>query len=317
MKLCGIINKLNIKISKHKLFRLAQEAKMELSNPTVIKSILARYGLRISKSLGQNFIVDPLVCPRMAEECGAGPHIGALEIGPGLGVLTDSLSRRAEKVVSVELDKQLLPILKETLFGLNNVDIVQGDALKIDIKQLISDKFGSMETIVCANLPYYITTPIIMRFLEEHIPVSSITAMVQEEAANRLCAEPGNRACGAVSAAVHYYCVPQILFKVPRTCFYPQPSVDSAVIKLNILKRPPVKVADEKFFFSVIKSAFCQRRKTILNSISGGLHIDKKPLSDALDNAGIKSGLRAEQLTIKDFAALSNALYENRRLKNE
>lgn len=290
---------------------------MDLSNPAVIKSILACHGLRVSKALGQNFIIDPLVCPRMACECGAGHNTGVLEIGPGLGVLTDSLARCAGKVVSVELDKQLIPVLKETLQGLNNVDIVQGDALKIDIKQLISDKFGSMEVMVCANLPYYITSPIIMRFLEEHINVSSITAMVQEEAAGRLCAQPGTRKCGAVSAAVRYYSHPEILFKVPRTSFYPQPNVDSAVIKLDVLKHPPVKAKDEQFFFSVIKLAFCRRRKTVLNSISGGLHIDKKLLSGIMGKAGINPLLRAEQLTLEDFAALSNALCENRRLKNE
>ena len=290
---------------------------MELSSPAMIKSILVRHGIKLSKSLGQNFITDPDVCPRMASECGACPGIGVLEIGPGLGVLTDSLARRAGKIVSVELDKQFIPVLNETLHGLNNVDIVQGDALKIDIKKLISSKFGSMEVIVCANLPYYITSPIIMRFLEEHIPVSSITAMVQEEAANRLCAEPGTRECGAVSAAVRYYSSPHILFKVPRTSFYPQPNVDSAVIKFDILKRPPVETKDEKLFFSVIKSAFCRRRKTVLNSVSGGLNIEKQELSDIMCKSGIKQNLRAEQLTLKDFAALSNALYENGGRKDE
>ena len=282
---------------------------MQLSDPGIIMPILKRHGFKISKSLGQNFITDPAVCPRMAEACGASERTGVIEIGPGLGVLTASLSKRAGKVAAVELDKRLIPVLNETLSGLENVKIINGDALKIDIKGLIQNEFGGMEnTIVCANLPYYITTPVIMRFLEERPGVASVTAMVQKEAAARLCAEPGTRECGAVSAAVHYFSEPRVLFEVPRASFYPQPNVDSAVIKLNVRKEPPVKPQNEKFFFALIKAAFCMRRKTILNSISAGICADKKALLPAFEAAGIKPGLRAEQLTLENFSALSDAL---------
>ena len=228
---------------------------MELTDLATIRAVLKRHGFRFSKSLGQNFLTDPSVCPRMALACGANESKGVLEIGPGFGVLTRELSARAGKVVAVELDESLLPVLGETLASARNVEVIPGDALKLDLAGLLKEKFGTMETIVCANLPYYITSPVLMRFLEERLPVTSLTLMVQKEAARRLCAPPGSRECGAVSAAVSYYAKPQILFEVPRTSFYPCPNVDSAVIRLDVLQTPSVRVKSEEAFFGLVHAA--------------------------------------------------------------
>lgn len=279
---------------------------MNLSDYATIRSVLSRHGFRFTKSLGQNFLIDPDVCPRMALECEASGKTGVLEIGPGVGVLTAELAARAEKVVSVELDKRLLPVLAETLSPYSNVKIVQGDVLKLDLKQLIRDEFGDKTIKVCANLPYYITSPVLLRLLEEKLPVSSVTVMVQKEAAQRFCADPGTRACGAVSAAVRYYADPEIRFQVPRSSFYPQPNVDSAVIQLKVREKPPVSVKSERAFFRTVKAAFCQRRKTVLNSVSAGLSLPKEQVSAALKNSGIPPAARAEQLTLEQLARLSD-----------
>ncbi|MFU0832841.1 MAG: Ribosomal RNA small subunit methyltransferase A [Oscillospiraceae bacterium] len=285
---------------------------MELTDLATIQSVLKRHGFRFSKSLGQNFLIDPSVCPRMAEACGADETKGVLEIGPGFGVLTKELSARAGKVVAIELDQSLFPVMEETLSGCSNVRVVQGDVLKLDLGKLLREQFGEMETTVCANLPYYITSPVLMRFLEERLPVSSLTVMVQKEAAQRLCAPPGSRMCGAVSAAVYYYANPHILFEVPRTSFYPQPNVDSAVIRLDVLRQPPVQVKSEKAFFTLVRAAFGKRRKTILNAVSSGLGLGKNRVLQALQYAEIPPTARAEQLTLEQLAALSNRLEENR-----
>ena len=283
----------------------------QLSDITTIKSVMSRHKVHLSKSLGQNFLVNPEVCPQMAAECGVGKGIGVLEVGPGIGVLTAELAARAEKVVSVELDRHLLPVLSETLAGFSNIKIVYGDILKIDIRQLIADEFDGMEVVVCANLPYYITSPVIMRFLEERLPVSAVTVMVQKEAATRLCALPGTRACGAVSAAVHYYSEPQILFGVDRTSFLPQPKVDSAVIRLDVRKEPCIQINSEKNFFALVKAAFGQRRKTVLNAVSAGLPFTREEVALALDHTEIPQNSRAEQLSMEQLAAFSNELYSD------
>ena len=283
----------------------------QLSDISTIKNVISRHGFHFSKSLGQNFLVNPDVCPQMAAECGAGKGVGVLEVGPGIGVLTAELAERADKVVSIELDSHLIPVLNETLAGLSNVKIVNGDILKIDIRKLISDEFEGMEVIVCANLPYYITSPVIMRFLEERLPISAITVMVQKEAAVRLCALPGTRACGAVSATVRYFSEPQILFGVDRSSFMPQPNVDSAVIRLDVRKEPAIQIKSEKNFFALVKAAFCQRRKTVLNSVSAGLALDKEQVAAALNNVGIVPNSRAEQLTMEQFAVFSNELFSD------
>lgn len=281
---------------------------MDLSDLGTVKAILTRHGFQFSRSLGQNFIIDPAVCPRMAELCGAGKDSGVLEVGPGVGVLTRELCARAAKVVSVELDRSLEPVLKETLAACPNSKIVWGDILKFDLQKLIREEFAGMDVYVCANLPYYITSPVVMRFLEERLPVTALTVMVQKEAAARLCAEPGTRACGAVSASVRYHSEPKILFDVPRSCFYPQPNVDSAVIRLDVLKQPPVKVPDGKAFFALVKAAFGQRRKTAVNSISAGMALPKDRVADALQKAGAVPTARAEQLTMNQLAELTNLL---------
>lgn len=283
---------------------------MELTDLATIRAVLKRHGFRFSKSLGQNFLTDPSVCPRMALACGANEAKGVLEIGPGFGVLTRELSARAGKVVAVELDESLLPVLGETLASARNVEVIPGDALKLDLAGLLKEKFGAMETVVCANLPYYITSPVLMRFLEERLPVSSLTVMVQKEAARRLCAPPGSRECGAVSAAVSYYAKPQILFEVPRTSFYPCPNVDSAVIRLDVLQTPSVRVTSEEAFFGLVRAAFGKRRKTVLNSVSSGMGLEKKQVLAALERADIAPNARAEQLSIGQLADLTNRLEE-------
>ncbi|MGX8700209.1 16S rRNA (adenine(1518)-N(6)/adenine(1519)-N(6))-dimethyltransferase RsmA [Caproiciproducens sp.] len=282
---------------------------MDLSDIRVIKNILARHGFHFSKSLGQNFLINPDICPRMAEECGAQKGVGVLEIGPGVGVLTAELARRADRVVSVELDKRLLPVLDDTLSGYRNVKIVNEDILKADLRKLIETEFSGGEVAVCANLPYYITSPVIMRLLEERLPIRSVTVMVQKEAAERLCAPPGTRSCGAVSAAVRYFAEPEVLFEVNRDNFFPPPNVDSAVIHLNIRKEPPVKINSERDFFALVKAAFGQRRKTVLNSVSAGLSLDRAVVDAALERAGIAPNARAEQLSMEQLAALSNEVF--------
>ena len=280
----------------------------DLWRPATIKEVLGRHGFRFSKALGQNFLIDPRVCPRMAAESGAAECAGAIEVGPGLGVLTYELAQVAKKVVAIELDQRLFPVLGETLADCPNVELVQGDVLKLDLHALIQEKFGGQEVCVCANLPYYITSPVIMGVLEGGLPLKSITVMVQKEAAERICAQPGQRACGAVSVSVHYHSQPQVLFGVSRGSFLPPPNVDSAVIRLDLRREPPVQVADEAWFFRVSRAAFAQRRKTAANSISASLGLPKAQVEAALGAAGIPGAARAEQLSLEQFAALANAL---------
>lgn len=280
----------------------------KLSNISNIKSILSRHGFTFSKSLGQNFLINPSVCPRMAAECGAGAGVGVIEIGPGIGVLTCELARLADKVVSVELDKRLIPVLDETLAEFDNVKIINDDALKVDFHKLIEDEFKGMSVCICANLPYYITSPVIMHLLELKLPIQAITVMVQKEAAQRICAVPGTRQSSALTVAVNYYARAQMLFNVSSGSFMPAPKVDSAVIRLNINKTTPVYVTDEGLLFKIIKAAFGQRRKTLSNSLSAGLNIEKAKLNTLLESSGIPANYRAEQLTLQDFASLCNEM---------
>lgn len=281
---------------------------MELSNIGNIKSILSKHGFTFSKSLGQNFLINPSVCPRMAEYGGAEKGVGVIEVGPGIGVLTCELAKRADKVVSIELDKRLLPVLDETLSEFDNIRIVNDDILKIDLKKLIAEEFDGMEVVVCANLPYYITSPVIMKLLEDKLPIKALTVMVQKEAAQRICADIGTRQSGAVTVAVNYYAKPSMLFGVSAGSFMPAPKVDSAVIRLDILSEPEVKVDNEKLFFKVVKSAFGQRRKALPNSLSAGLSITKAQVVTALEKAKIPQNYRAEQLSMEQLANLSNSL---------
>ena len=284
----------------------------KLSDISTIRAVLEKNGFHFSKALGQNFLINPSVCPRMAALSGAADCAGAVEVGPGIGVLTWELSKVAKKVVSIELDKRLLPVLDETLADCDNVKILNADVMKLDLRRMIEEEFPGGEVAVCANLPYYITSPVIMRLLEERLPVTSITVMVQKEAAERLCAHPGERACGAVSAAVWYYAEPEILFQVSRGSFMPAPNVDSAVIRLRIRRTPPVEVADEPFFFRVVRATFAQRRKTAVNSIANTLGRSKQAVAAAFDAAGVPQNARAEALTLEDFAALTAGLLQEK-----
>lgn len=275
-----------------------------LSDIGVIKSILSKHGFTFSKSLGQNFLINPSVCPRMAELSGAGKGVGVIEIGPGIGVLTNELCRLSDKVVAVELDKRLLPVLDETLAEYDNVKIINADVMELDLKKLIEEEFENMEVVVCANLPYYITSPVIMKLLESKLDINAVTVMVQKEAAQRMCAEVGSRASGAVTVAVNYYADVQMLFGVSAGSFMPAPKVDSAVMRLDILKAPPVDT-DEKKFFEVVKAAFSQRRKTVANSLSSGLGLDKARVLDLLEKSNVPANARAEKLSMQNFADIA------------
>ena len=279
----------------------------KLSDIGTIKRILSRHGFTFSKSLGQNFLINPTVCPRMAELSGAGQGVGVIEIGPGIGVLTNELCGLADKVVAIELDKRLLPVLEETLGEYDNIKVINADVMELDLNSLIAEEFKGMEVVVCANLPYYITSPILMKLLEDRLPVRAITVMVQKEAAQRICAEVGSRACGAVTVAVNYYAEPQLLFHVSAGSFMPAPKVDSAVIRLDVLSQPPVE-CDDKRFFAVVKAAFSQRRKVISNSLSAGLSMSKEQTLDLLERAGVPANVRAEQLSLRQFADIANQL---------
>ena len=279
-----------------------------LSNISVIRDVLSRHGFSFSKGLGQNFLINPTVCPRMAEMSNAQPGWGMIEIGAGVGVLTAELAQRADKVVCIEIDSRLLPILDETLAEYDNIKIVNQDVLKVDLHKLIAEEFPNMPVAVCANLPYYITSPIIMNLLESRLPISSLTVMVQKEAAQRICAMPGSREVGAVSIAVRYYCEPKVLFQVSRGSFMPAPDVDSTVIRLDIRKQPEVDVKREEDFFRVVKAAFSFLRKTLSNTLSSGLSMNKTQIAELLERAGVASNLRAEQLSMQQFADIANAL---------
>ena len=279
-----------------------------LSDINVIKSVMGKHGVTFNKGLGQNFLVDPEVCPAMAEAAGLNENTCAIEIGPGVGVLTAELAKRAGRVLSFEVDNRLLPVLAETLSDFNNVEIINEDVMKADLPKIIEEKCKGMEISVVANLPYYITSPIIMLLLESKLPIKNITVMVQKEAADRLCAEVGSRDGGAVTVAVSYYSESEKLFFVPRDSFLPPPKVNSEVIQLTVRKEPPVKVENEEFFFKLVKAAFSQRRKTAENSISAGLGINKSIVAEALENVGLERTVRAEKLTMEDFEALSKLL---------
>ncbi len=279
-----------------------------LSDISVVKRVLSKHGFNFSKALGQNFLINPSVCPRMAENCGADENTGVIEIGAGIGVLTAELAKRAKKVVSIELDTRLLPVLSETLSEFDNVEIVNADVMKTDLHALIKEKFQGMDVVVCANLPYYITSPIITMLLEEKLPIKAITVMIQKEAADRLSSPVGSRDSGAITVCTNYYAEVKHLFNVSRGSFMPPPNVDSTVIKLQIRPEPAVKVSDEKKFFRMVKAAFAQRRKTAVNSIASGMGLSKNQVAEALQKSGLDVNVRAEKLTMEELAALSENL---------
>ena len=284
---------------------------MELTDITTIKDLFAKHGFSFTKSLGQNFLINPTICPKIAEQGGCTKEVCALEIGTGIGVLTKELALRSKKVAAVEIDKGLQPILQETLADFDNIEIVFADIMELDLHQLFKEHFSGEQVVVCANLPYYITSPVIMRLLEERLPISSLTVMVQREAADRICAEMGTRECGAITAAVNYHSTPKRLFNVSRGSFKPSPNVDSSVIRLDIAKEKKYpQVSDEKLFFRMVRAAFSQRRKQLLNPLSSQLGIPKSELSEKLTNCGIKQTARPEELKMEYFVALYSAIYE-------
>lgn len=284
-----------------------------LTDINTIKRVMSRHGVTFSKALGQNFIIDPDVCPQIVEASGVTEEDGVLEIGPGVGVLTQEIAKKAKKVVALELDTRLIPVLADTLEDFRNVEVINADVMKTDLERLFDENFRDCKNIhVIANLPYYITSPIIMMLLESRLPVKAVTVMVQKEAGERLCADVGSRDAGAVSVAVSYYSVAEEIFFVPRESFMPSPNVDSEVIRLSVRDNPEFTPSDEKFFFRVVKAAFSQRRKTAANGLSSGLGMAKDKIFQALTNAGLDTNVRAEKLTMEEMFNLSEELYRMR-----
>ena len=277
---------------------------MNLSSPGEIKALLQKNGFNFSKALGQNFLINPSVCPRMAEAAIPDPEYGVIEVGPGIGVLTVELAKRAQKVIAIELDERLCPILDETLADYPNAHVVPGDILKVDLHKLIAEEFtdedgNTMPLVICANLPYYITSPVIMKLLSEDLPVENLTVMVQKEAADRLCADVGTRAAGAVTVAIRYYAEAEQLFFVSKGSFLPAPKVDSEVIRLTLRKDVTgLSPEDADRFFKMVQAGFSQRRKTIMNSFSAALGMNKADLGGLLDSLDIPRTARIEQLTM-------------------
>ena len=264
-----------------------------LSNISVIKDVLARHNFTFSKALGQNFLVNPSVCPKIAEMGNAKKGFGIIEIGTGIGVLTNELAKRADKVVAIEIDDRLMPVLAETLAEYDNVKIINADVMETDLHKLIAEEFQGMDVAVCANLPYYITSPILMMLLEERLPIKSVTVMVQK---------------GAVTVAINYFSVPKLLFNVSRGSFMPSPNVDSCVVRFDIRDKTPEGVTDEKFFFKVARGAFSQRRKTLSNSVSSSMGIDKSIVNQAIEQSDLPASVRPEALSMEQFITFSEAL---------
>lgn len=282
---------------------------MELTNINEISSLLLRHGFKFSKAMGQNFLTARWVPQQIAEEAGIDENTGVLEVGPGIGCLTAELSDNAGKVVSVELDKRLKPVLAETLEGRDNVEIIFGDVLKLNLRQLVEEKFQGLKPAICANLPYNVTTPLITAFIEAEC-FETITVMIQREVARRICAQPGTGDYGAFGIFVNYYMEPELLFDVPPSCFVPQPKVTSSVIKLRKREKPPVEVKDEKLLFKVVRAAFNQRRKTLVNALSSAFgNLNKNEIINLVENAGYDCRIRGENLNIGGFAKISDEIY--------
>jgi len=286
---------------------------IKLYSPKVIKDILDRYGFKFSKSLGQNFLIDGNIIKRIVEIAGLDEKSGVLEIGPGFGTLTQLLCKKANKVIAIEVDKSLIEVHKGTL-DYPNLKIIYDDFLKVDVNKLIEEEFKGLDVKIVANLPYYITTPIIMKILEEKYKVSKIVVMVQKEMAQRLNSKPGTKNYGAITLAVQYRADTNIAMIVPNSVFMPKPKVDSAVIEFKILPKPRIDVCDEKMLFKVIKASFAQRRKTILNGLSNSLNFSKDIINESLVSAGMNPGIRGEKLTLEEFGRISDEI--SKRVKD-
>ncbi|MGM0867848.1 MAG: 16S rRNA (adenine(1518)-N(6)/adenine(1519)-N(6))-dimethyltransferase RsmA [Bacillota bacterium] len=287
----------------------------DIATPIRTKEILSKYGFSFKKSLGQNFLIDPNILRNITEYAGLSEKTAAIEIGPGIGALTEHLARTSGKVVAFEIDQRLIPILDDTLSPYKNVKIINEDILEADVEAIINKEFEGFEDImVVANLPYYVTTPIILKLLMERLPIRGICVMLQKEVGDRISAQPGTKAYGSLSIAIQYYTEAEMVMTVPKTVFMPQPNVDSAVIRLTKREKPPVEVISEDFFFTVTRSSFAQRRKTILNNLSSQLPQGKEKkdmILEALSAAGIEPTRRGETLSIQEFGRLSDALYPN------
>ena len=285
----------------------------DIATPVRTKSIMKKYGFSFKKSLGQNFLIDTNILKKIVEFAHINDKTGVIEIGPGIGALTEQLARNSKKVVAFEIDQRLLPILEDTLSPYENVKIIHKDVLEADVQAVLKQEFQDVDNImVVANLPYYVTTPIIMKLLEERLPIQGIVVMLQKEVADRISAKPGTKEYGSLSIAVQYYTEAEIVMIVPKTVFVPQPNVDSAVIRLTTREKPAVIVRDEQFFFQVTRSSFAQRRKTLLNNLTSQLpngKEKKEEILQALDASGIDPSRRGETLSLEEFGRLSEELY--------
>jgi len=277
---------------------------MELTNPAVIKDIRARFGFDFKKAFGQNFLTSKSVLEQICMAASGSDSI--LEIGPGFGTLTYELAKKFKKVTAIEIDDRLPAVLEYTLAEFDNVEIISGDCMKMNLSEVVKESFGDMSVSVAANLPYYITTPVIALLLESRLPFEKIVVMVQKEVALRLAAKPGTKDYGAISVLCNYFSEPEIAVKVPASCFVPPPKVDSAVVVMNMRSKPAVSVQDEKLFFKVVKAAFSQRRKTLLNCLCSGFAIEKGKLSQMLEEIGIVPSRRGETLSCEEFGAISD-----------
>lgn len=282
----------------------------DLGNAAKTAEVIKKYGFSFQKRFGQNFLVDGHVLDKIVDAAMIEKEDGVIEIGPGIGTLTQRLCERASKVVAIEIDKELIPILKDTLSDHSNVKIINADVMKLDMSALIKEEFNGADVKVVANLPYYITTPIVMSLLEKHLPLSSVTIMIQKEVAQRMQAKPGTKDYGALSLAVQYYSDTYIAANVPPNCFMPRPKVGSSVIRLTVRQSPETEAKNEKLMFDLIRAAFNQRRKTLVNAISNyaGLTFSKEEITKALSKLSLPSDVRGEMLDLQQFAALSDVL---------
>lgn len=288
-----------------------------LASPKYTQEIIKKYGFHFNKKLGQNFLIDQNILQKIVDGAGITQEDEVLEIGPGIGTLTQELAKTAKKVIAIEIDQHLLPILQETLGNFKNVELIQGDVLKLPLMDIMYNKFSNRKIKVVANLPYYITTSIVMKLLEEELPIGRITIMIQKEVAERMSAAPGGKDYGALSVAVQFYATPYKIATVPASVFIPRPKVDSVVIALDILDKPRVEVSNRKLFFQVVRAAFAKRRKTLVNALStGNLGIEKQEIVNILNQIGIDSKRRGETLSLKEFADIANDIdiqYKNKK----